>query len=186
MGIRDREQQMCSPEVLERRGEPSLLLRLGAVYFLLTSIPSPCWAPCLCPFPVCPAAATRSRGGGTLGPAASLWYEQSLSALQILRSSGHTSPQAYQFLRWGSPSIKTGNMQIFPRDPASRCFPRSPWNCGSLAVCSKGTWGLFPKARQSSRSAAERDRVSPSRCVYCPRGCISALQPRVLSFVFIL
>lgn len=100
---------MCSPEVLERRGEPSLLLRLGAVSFPLTSIPSPCWAPCLC-LSRSVQQPQQGHGGGTLGPAASLWYEQSLSALQILRSSGHTSPQAYQFLRWGSPSIKTGNM----------------------------------------------------------------------------
>lgn len=52
-------------------------------------------------------------------------------------------------------------MQIFPRDPVSRCFPRSPWNCGCLAVRSKGTCGLFLKAHQSSRRCGRERQGFP-------------------------
>lgn len=180
MVIWDQEQQTCSPGVLE----PSLLLRLGALPSL------PCWVPCYPSlsvlFPIVPSSSNNKiTWVGTLGPVASLWYEQSQSPFQSLRKLGPPQSQACQFLPlgWESRSIETGNVHISPRDPVLRCFSKSMqlWPSGHKL---QGTCGLNvhgPEPRDPfppPRSGA--GRVSQARCAH-PQGHISALQPWILS-----
>lgn len=96
--------------------EPSLLLRLRALPSL------PCWVPCYHSlsllFPIVPSSSSNKvTEVGTLGPVASLRYEESQSPFQSLRKLGTPQSQACLFLTlgWEPPSIKTGNVHIFPQ-----------------------------------------------------------------------
>lgn len=104
--------------------EPSLLLRLGALSSFSYWVPGYHSLSVL--FPIVPSSSNNKvTEVRTLGPVASLWYEQRQSPFQSLRKLGTPQSQACQFLTlgWESPSIKTGNIHTSPRDTVLRCFP---------------------------------------------------------------
>lgn len=104
MGIRDWEQQTCSPEVFVRsleawRAQPPAEVG-GCVLSSLTSIPPSCWAPCYL-VRALSHHVTRSRGGGR-------WDSRSSGQFMIQAKSvrpsepqklGTHQSQARQFLR---------------------------------------------------------------------------------------
>lgn len=172
--------------------ESSLLLRLGPVSFPLRC-PAPPLLGTLSLLSELLPAVPRSRQqqgcrGGTLGPAAGLWYEgvshlaEPQEAWDILvpsllgSCSGVVVPQHQD---WKRP-LET------PGTPSQDAFLRSQCNGGCLAVSSRGLGVHGPPSEGLFHPPGVQQEGSLHIHYAHPQGHVSALQPWVLSFVFIL